>query len=172
MNYKVDLQEVEDLCRIAIDKLRANNGCDITFDHINSMNDLIDVNSIIFLNVKYHGNTHMRFAFQGGLFLDDFPRTIEEEQVKNRRGLLVLRIAKQLYESYNNWKGQQGLRITGAPFRADLNVNSTAVESTLDNIRDDVKVLTQRLDRAEAENNIYRQELENLKRLFGDKLSS
>ena len=174
MSYKVNLQEVEDLCRIAIDKLRANNGCDITFDHLNSQQDPLSVDSIVFLTVKYHGETYMKFAFQGGLFLDDFPRNLEEEQVKHKRGLFVLRIAKQLYDAYNSWKEQQGLRVTGAPFKADLNINNTTAVTVdvLAETQKEVNILKQRLDRTEAESSLYRQELEDLKKLFWDKLSS
>ena len=116
--------DVEEVCREAIDKLRQNKGSDITFNSLsgsnNAWDDPIGIVSVYFLNMHFHGEP-IKLAMQGDVFSNDMPTSREEEGIligtKDYKQMIMLRVAKIIYEYYKNWLKGKGLanKISNAP---------------------------------------------------------
>lgn len=128
---RMNSAEVEEICREAIAKLRKNKGCDITFSGLADNNlpweDPMTVASYD-LTFKFHGE-YFRCYCQSDVFEDDIPATKEEEGIligtKDKRQMIILRIAKIIYEYYKGWLKNNGLA---------NKIVETPVPSTLDNV--------------------------------------
>ena len=73
--------EIEQICREAISKLRANNGCDITFKSISEghtpWDDPLNI-SILYMHADFNGK-YFEFAMQSKIFTDTEPTSIEDK---------------------------------------------------------------------------------------------
>lgn len=125
---RMNKAEVEEICQEAIAKLRKNKGCDITFSGLADNNlpweDPMTVSSYD-IAFKFHGE-HFRCYCQSSIFEDDSPATKEEEGIligtKDKRQMIILRVAKIIYEYYKGWLKNNGLanKIVDAPLTSTL----------------------------------------------------
>ena len=114
----------------AIARLRKNKGCDIEFENFRDTDYQPSENplalSVCFLKLRVHGQ-NLELAMQSNIFTDTSPHTQEEENIllgtNDIYTMLVLRVAKIVYEQYKNWLRNQGLanKIT-----TDVTINSAA----------------------------------------------
>ena len=129
IRQKPQMLEIEQICREAISKLRANNGCDITFKSISEghtpWDDPLNI-SILYMHADFNGK-YFEFAMQSKIFTDTEPTSVEEEKVFASTGdthtMIMLRVAKILFGYYSNWLKDQGL---------SARVANTPVTSTID----------------------------------------
>lgn len=116
--------DVEEICQLAISKLRQNKGSDITFNSLsgsnNAWDDPIGIVLVYFLSMHFHGES-IKLALQGDVFSNDTPTSQEEEGIligtKDHKQMIILRVAKIIYEYYKNWLKDKGLanKISSAP---------------------------------------------------------
>ena len=167
--------EVEDICKEAVARLRANQGCDITFrsldDGSNPWDDPLKI-SIYYINMKFHGE-FIKFACQAGVFMNDMPTNKDEERAlistNNIRAMLVIRIAKIIFEYYLGWLKQNGLSAkvntnvaqdtSTGPSVSKLQIggksvalNDTYARATISNVADSVTDLKDALEQEKQRN--------------------
>ena len=151
----MDAQDVKftttkDIIVEAIARLRKNKGCDIEFENFREdcnqpWGDPLTL-SVCFLRLKFHGQ-NLELALHGNIFTDTSPNTQEEANIllgtKDIYKMLVLRIAKIIYEHYKNWLKKQGLasKISTAlsastPVYTDT---SSLTQSVITNLQDDLE---------------------------------
>ena len=178
--------DVEEICQEAIAKLRQNKGSDITFNSLSGSNngwdDPIGIVSVYFLSMHFHGES-IKLALQGDVFFIDTPTSQEEEGIligtKDHKQMIILRVAKIIYEYYKNWLKGRGLanKISNAPIDNtppvytnqsgtvnQLHIGSKIIDisdryarSSIDDLQDELdqekqknRVLQDRLDMLEA----------------------